>query len=74
MKINATQWRDLAARALWTLAQAGAAYLTTRLADIGPEWTPVLALALSAVKSFIGANVGDPDTVTFSDVPEADHP
>ena len=74
MKINAQQWRDLAARALWTGVQALAAYAATRLADIGPEWTPILALALSAVKSTIAANVGDPDTVTFSDVPEADHP
>lgn len=56
--------RDGIARTLWTLAQAGGGYVTTRLLGIPPVLTFPIAGALSTIKSLILRYVGDPDTVT----------
>jgi uncharacterized lipoprotein YbaY len=44
--------RNLLERAGWTAVQAAAAFLAVELADVSVAWAPVIAVALSAVKTF----------------------
>lgn len=60
------KYRDLAARALWTAAQAGLAVVTVDALDVPLAWAGIAAAALSAAKSWVATRVGDPDTVTFT--------
>lgn len=73
-KIQASALKSLAARAGWTAAQAAVGVLLVWLTDLGGAstdipsqawWAAGAATALSAVKSYIGAHVGDPSNVKF---------
>jgi hypothetical protein len=44
--------KNLLERAAWTAVQAAAGYLAADLADISVAWAPIIAVALSAVKTF----------------------
>lgn len=59
------KYKSLASRAAWTAAQAALALITVEVIDVPLVWAPILATALSALKSFVATKVGDPDTVTF---------
>lgn len=59
------KYRDLAARAAWTAAQAVLSVVTIEALGLPLVWAPIVAAGLSALKSFIATKVGDPDTVTF---------
>lgn len=61
------KYKSLASRAGWTALQAGLALISVEALDIPLAWAPIVATALSALKSFIATKVGDPDTVTFKD-------
>lgn len=59
------KYRDLGARAAWTAAQAVLSVVTVEALGLPLVWAPIVAAALSAVKSFVATKVGDPNTVTF---------
>jgi hypothetical protein len=59
------QYRSLASRAGWTALQAALAVVSVEALGVPLVWAPIVATALSAVKSFVATKVGDPDTVTF---------
>lgn len=63
------KYRDLAARAGWTAAQAGLGLVTVEALDLPAAWAPIIAVVLSALKSFIATKVGDPSTATFAPAP-----
>jgi len=61
------KYRDLAARAAWTAAQAGLSIVTVEALGL-PIWLAApAAMVLSAVKSYVATHVGDPETVVFDD-------
>lgn len=57
--------KDLASRALWTALEVVLGFVTVEALNIPVAWVPVVATALSAVKSFVASKVGNPDTVVF---------
>ena len=57
--------KDLASRAGWTALQVVLGFLTVEALDVPVAWVPIVATALSAVKSFVASKTGDPDTVVF---------
>lgn len=59
------KYRDLLARAGWTALQAGVGLLTVEALDVPLAWAPIVAVALSSLKSWIATRVGDPDTASF---------
>lgn len=59
------KYRDLAARAGWTALQAALGLVTVEALDIPVAWAPIIAVALSSLKSFVATKVGNRDTVTF---------
>lgn len=59
------KYKNLASRAAWTAAQAALAVVSVEAMGIPLAWAPIVATALSALKSFVASKVGDPDTVTF---------
>lgn len=63
----AQKYRALASRAGWAALWASLSVITVESLDAPAGWVPVIALALSAVKSFVATKVGDPNTVTFKE-------
>lgn len=61
------KYRDLLARAAWTALQAGLGLVTVEAIDVPLAWAPIVAVALSSLKSWVATKLGDPDTVTFED-------
>lgn len=59
------KYRSLASRAGWAALWASLSVVTFESLDAPQAWIPVIALLLSAAKSFVATKVGDPDTVTF---------
>lgn len=59
------KYRALASRAGWAALWASLSVVTVESLDAPQAWIPVIALVLSAAKSFVATKVGDPDTVTF---------
>lgn len=59
------KYRDLLARAGWTALQAALGVLTVEALGVPVGWAPVVAVALSALKSWAATHVGDRGTVTF---------
>lgn len=59
------KYRDLLARAGWTAVQAVLGLVTVEALDVPIGWAPLVAVGLSALKSWVATRVGDPDTVTF---------
>lgn len=66
MRLN-KKWKDLASRAAWTALQAALGVLTVEVFNLPTELAPIVAVALSALKSYVATKVGNPDTVTFDD-------
>ncbi len=59
------KYRDLAARAAWTAAQAALGVVTVEALGL-PIWLAApAAMVLSAAKSWVATQVGDPETVVF---------
>tara|TARA_R110000744_G_scaffold179119_2_gene298120 strand:- start:859 stop:1056 length:198 start_codon:yes stop_codon:yes gene_type:complete len=56
---------DLLTRAAWTAVQVVLGAITVEAFDLDVAFVPVVAAALSAAKSFVATQVGNPDTVTF---------
>jgi hypothetical protein len=63
------KYRDLGSRAAWTALQAALSVVTVEALGIPLAWAPILAVLLSAFKSFVATKVGNPDTVTFTSTP-----
>lgn len=59
------KYRDLLSRAGWTAVQAALGLVTVEVLDVPVGWAPLVAVALSSLKSWVATKVGDPDTVTF---------
>lgn len=59
------KYKDLAARAFWTVLQALLGVLTAEALGVPMEYSIVFAGVLSALKSFVATKVGDPETVVF---------
>lgn len=59
------KYRDLLARAGWTAAQAALGLVTVEVLDVPVGWAPIVAVALSSLKSYVATKVGNPETVTF---------
>lgn len=53
------KWKDIAERTLWTAAEAGIAYLSTRLVDIDATWAVLIAPVLAVAKGWIATHIGD---------------
>jgi len=59
------KYRDLAARAGWTAAQAGLAVVTVEALGVPVGYAGIVAAVLSAAKSWVATRVGNSETVTF---------
>lgn len=62
---TASKWADLGERAAWTLVQAGVGEEIVQLVS-GPQWlVPLLALALSGIKSALAQRFGSGTAATL---------
>ena len=68
------KYRDLAARAVWTLLQSATAVGIVEWFNLPREWIPAFGMALSALKSFVATKVGDTSTATFTPVAQPTTP
>ncbi len=60
------KYRDLASRAAWTALQAVLGVVTVAALGLPVAYAPIVAVLLSALKSYVATKVGSKDTVTFS--------
>ena len=60
------KYKDLAARAFWTVLQALLGVASAEALGVPVEYAVLFAGVLSAIKSYVATKVGDPETVTFN--------
>lgn len=59
------QWAlDAGERVAWTLAQAAAATVTVDMLNLAPEWIPLGAALLAALKVAVARKVGRDDSAS----------
>lgn len=65
MKITKAALKDLAERAAWSALYAAIGAVSVTELNLPPALLPVVLPALSAIKSFIAAHIGDPNSAAL---------